>query len=195
MSTLVQRLAVVFGEPTHSPDPQAFAAEVMRLTKAYSAADHQRAADIVARTYRPTASRPWPSISEIVMACVDAQDENVPRAPAKELHPEWSSRAVAKAYDLIRSPIGKKAADEGWILSLWDHCRKAGKLPTPNEAMRCQAQARGFDDAYAMASKGGNVVSRSLVNLGNTMLARRDRLACHAHGEDVPREDFEGATA
>jgi hypothetical protein len=194
MSTLVERLAVSFGEPTHSPEPEKYIAEVARLTKAYTASEHARAADLLIRSYRPSAMRPWPSISEICMACADARDENLPRQPAPDRHPEWSPRAVAKAYDLIRSPLGMKAADEGWILSLWDHCRKTGKLPSPNEAMRCQANARSFDDAYSLASKGGGV-ARSLMQLGDTMLRRRDRLARHAHGEDVPREEFTEATA
>lgn len=193
MNPLVQRLAIAFGEPTHSADPQAFVAEVTRLTKSYTAAEHERAADLLVRSYRPTAARPWPSISEICMACADARDENLPRQPAPDRHPEWSTKAVAKAYDLIRSPIGQKAADEGWILSLWDHCRKTGKLPNANEAMRCQANARSFDDAYTLARKGGGV-ARSLIQLGDTMLRRRDRLGRHAYGEDVPREDFRDAT-
>lgn len=191
-NVLVQRLAIMFGPPDFSGDAKAFIAELVRLTCKYGDDVLNKAADLLIREHRPTQRKPWPVPNEICLACADAAEMVLPSRKGETAHPDWTPKALAKAYELIRSPMGRTAADEGWILALWNFCRRKGRLPNPGEVHSCKVEARGFDDAYAMCKRGeAGPCGAALIKLAETMLNRRDQLARHAHGEEIQRETFE----
>lgn len=115
--------------------------------------------------------------------------------PAKQPYHEWSTERVKLAYELIRTPLGKQAAQEGWILALWEFIRKNGRHPTSErEFSQCKASARGFDEAYAATVRGdareidgrmlpfNAVVQQACIRWGDSVLKRRERLAAEAMG-------------
>ena len=183
----ITRMLVLFGEPD-TGDTKAFLAEYARLLKGEEPSLIQATSDLISKT---RTWRSWPTLGEVRDAMHKAavtQSLGSVRNDDK-LHKDWTSESVAKAYDLLRSDIGRRAADGGWVLSLWDFCRKRGRLPQVFEIDKIKASAAGFDSAYA-GLKPDTTMSASLIKLGDTMRTRRDRLARHAWGEDVGREDF-----
>lgn len=183
---LITRLAVVFGQPDHSDDPKKFVSELARLTQGFHPPELDKAADMLIRSHQPTARKPWPTPAEIIMACEDARDLVSPTKPEDKFekqHRHWTKEARAKAYDLVRTDLGRRAADEGWVLSLWDFCRRERRLPTTAEATVCRRHAAEFNEAYA--SLRANALDAKLRDLGDSMLMRRDALAEHAWGVDT----------
>lgn len=97
---------------------------------------------------------------------------------------ENGRRHTKLAYALIRSDMGRKAADEGWILSLFDFIEEKGRLPSNEpEIWKLKESARGFDDAYAQCERGGWPFAEAVRKLGDSMLERRNKLASLALGE------------
>lgn len=187
-NALISRLAIVFGTPSHTGDPVAYMAELDRITKRYTEPQLDRAADILIRDHRPTRLKPWPSPSTILEACEDAAGALTPQKDPSAKYKDWSPASVGKAYDLMRTDLGREAADQGWALSLWDFSRQHGRLPNEREVYDCKVRAREFDAAYASLT-GDTPLSRMLQKLGGSMLARRNKLARHAWGEEVPRDE------
>ena len=188
---LVHRLAVMFGPPDFSGDAKAFITELVNLTQRYGEDVLNKAADLLIRSHSPTQRKPWPAPGEICKACADAAEMVLPSRKGEVPYKDWTPQAIAKAYDLIRSPMGRTAGDEGWNLALWNFCRRKGRLPNASEILDCKKDARDFDDTYAMCKRGeAGPCTSALLVLAETMLRRRDQLARHSHGEEVPREDF-----
>ncbi len=176
---LITRLVLMYGSP-ETENPQAWVAEMDRLVKGYAEKELDKAADIVLRSHR---GNRFPSVSEMLQACEDAREQLVPRPKLNSFDtwPEWSPDAIAKADELIRCAMGRKAADEGWVFALHTFCRKNGRLPTnQNEISGCIAEARGFDDAYAKNAASGDPLG--LNRLGDSMLAMRSFLGEVANG-------------
>lgn len=181
---MLARLGVIYGPP-QSVDPKAFLDEMENMLGKYSAEVLDKAADRVIRTHR---GRQWPTPSECINACEDVLEvdrSHAARKPQDERYPEWSSSAIAKADKLIQSELGRRAAREGWISTLWDYCRSAGALPdNPTAIHRCKSYAKDFDEAYAslLRGDGSSMLNASLKKLGDSMLERRERLAKLALG-------------
>ncbi len=190
MNILIRRLATVFGHPDFADDPKAYLDELNRLIGHYSEPVLEHAANQLIREHTPTQRNPWPSPATIAKACAAALPTwGVARPTAAA--GEWSKESVAKAYDLLKSPMGRVAANEGWVLGLWDFCRKNGRLPDRKEVGRIKDGAQGFDKSFAEATRIKTQIGDALVRLGETMLARRHKLAQHAHGVKVERENFD----
>lgn len=185
MSVLCQRLAIVFGVP-QSDDPGAYMAEIARLIRGYAEPEQQKAADYLIRDHKW-----WPKPSEIAVACADAREtlQVANRTEDKKRqHLDWAGPALKTADQLIQSELGRRAADEGWALSLWDFCRKNMRLPTGSEISECKRYSREFDEAYARCVKGGWTEAQKLKELGDLMLARRKQKAAWAYGEILDRK-------
>lgn len=91
--------------------------------------------------------------------------------------PEFSAERVRWADHLINGEMGKRAARDGWVLSLHDFCRKHGRLPQHHEVDKLKAAAKFFDEQYAIAVRGAaGPNSKALARLGDKMLARRNSL-------------------
>lgn len=95
--------------------------------------------------------------------------------PAKRGDGEWRYKL---ADELIMTELGRRAAREGWVLSLHDHIRRHGSLPREkHEISACIASARGFDEAYRECVSGnGGALAANLIKLGDAMLRRREKL-------------------
>lgn len=171
---LLTRLCVVYGQPD-SPDPVAYLKEIGNLISGYSVAEMETAGDSILRNHR---GRSFPTPSEIAMACADARGQERESVPQHKLNPAWTNARIAVADRLIRTPMGKVAASEGWNLSLHDFIRHNGRLPEPSEIGSIKAKARGFDDAYSAVCRGdGGMLSGPLRRLGDSFLGKRDKYA------------------
>jgi len=184
----LSRLQTMYGEPD-SDDPAAFLAEYARLLRNYTAKELDGAGDIVLRRNR---YKTWPTVGECVNACEDVRDAASVGAPPpgiQDKYPEWSKEAVGKAYRLINSELGKQAAKDGWIMSLWDFCRKNRRLPREGELGRLIGTSREFDNAYRqVCAGGGGALGSALERLGASMLEKRSKLSAIANGETVGDE-------
>lgn len=172
---LLSRFLVIYGPPTDTPDPSAFFAEMDRLMKGYSPAELDKAADLAIRSNK---RRGWPPVNEILTACEDARQLLTPRKEFAETHKDWSADAFKFSRNALDSPMGRRAAEEGWIGTLDTFLRQRRTLPTAAEEARLKREARQFDEALAACiSKRAGVLSASLEKLGMAILDRRNRLA------------------
>jgi hypothetical protein len=60
--------------------------------------------------------------------------------PFDQRYPEWSERRRKRADELIQSDMGRQAAKEDWIWTLWEFCRENERLPDQHEAQRVRAK-------------------------------------------------------
>lgn len=136
----------------------------------------------------------FPYLAECRKVCEEViKIERAERAPkfdeaakAKELADshDWKTKL---ADGLIMCEIGRRAAREGWILSLHDFCRLNGRLPSEDWQIRkCIEAARGFNQAYEdVLNGGGGVCSKTLERLGDAMLKRRESLRERVLGKEA----------
>lgn len=188
VSDFISRLVVHFGEPkfdvSDTDKPRAHKAwlrDMVANLGGFGQATLQKAADIVLSTRK---RRDFPLISECKQACIEAdrwaqsQKPNLPlgRDPTKS--PEWSDARLHLADDLCLTPLGRRAAQEDWILAYWNFCRDNARAPqTDGEIRKCIANARGFDEAFENCRAGRcGPLSRHLTTLGTSMLQRREDL-------------------
>lgn len=139
----------------------------------------------IIRTRKPNMPRP-PMVSECIDACVEARrfiekDKRASELP--EFNPsagaDWTSERIKLAYELCKgTQIGKEAARDGWILSLWHFCREKQRVPTTQtEIAACKRAAKEFDETYDKCVKGGWPEAKKWEALGASMLAKREKLA------------------
>lgn len=193
---LIARLVLMYGSP-EVDNPEAWVAEMDRLVKGYAEKELDKAADIVLRSHR---GNRFPSVSEMLTACEDAREQLVPRPVINSYTkwPEWAPDVITAADEMIRCPMGRKAANEGWVFALHTFCRKQRRLPqNQQEISGCIAEARGFDEAYANNAATGDPLG--LNRLGDSMLRMRGFLAEVANGrirsKDELRALLEGKAA
>lgn len=123
----IEPLIACYGLPK-SDRPELFFAEVMAALEHYQRADLQSAKTLILRRHKF-----WPRIAE----CLDVINEVIEArsrpgvAPIQ--YPTWTAERFAQADVLVRSELGKHAADEGWISPLWDFCREKLRLPEGEE--------------------------------------------------------------
>ena len=137
----------------------------------------------------------FPLPAECKQACVAVAEYRQFLAKSQTLPPfrstagdEWTSERVRLAYDLIKSGMGKQAANEGWVLALWNFARQHARLPTDAEVIQCKRDARDFDEAYATCVKGGWPEAKKWEALGSSMLAKREKLSGEVLGKpDITR--------
>lgn len=93
----------------------------------------------------------------------------------------WRSE---EADRLIQTEMGRQAAKEGWIGSLWHWCRKKLSLPrTSAEVREIKSDAQVFNEALAKVEAGeGGVCNAALLKLGRTMQERRTEMAKSTEG-------------
>ena len=178
--SIIKRLSVVWGSP-ESLDDAAFVEEINRVTDGVSPAILERAANYLISNYRGSK---FPTPAQIVNAIRESAPPISP--PEGPKYPEWSHEALATADRLIQSEIGRTAAREGWILSLHDYCRKHRCLPDNRDIRQLKAAAEGFNSAYSECCRGnGGTLGKSLRRFGDVFLAKREKYARMALGEDA----------
>lgn len=148
-----------------------------------------------------------PSVAECVEYCEEA-DRWIKQKQGKENlqieeqpavgHLEWTADRQKLASDLILCALGKQAAKEGWIKSLWNFARKNGRLPQPNEIEGCKREHKEFHETYAklvvdaaklspkkssdstwihIGDASGSVLARAWLTMGDEMIKRQKELA------------------
>lgn len=91
------------------------------------------------------------------------------------------------ADELIRGELGKRAAREGWAITLHDFCRDNGRLPNEYETSRLVAVRDKFlDNLRACMSGNGGLFGGDLVKLGRSMVEREHRYAAMILGAQAP---------
>ncbi len=181
---LLDRLVVVFGPP-QSDDPQAYLREVQKLIAKYTPTELDKAADLLVRS-----SKWFPKPAEIAVACADAREMLTPSQPfdpAKKKNLDWTKEALDRADRLIQSDLGRRAADEGWVLALWDHYRKTPRQPSPKEIIGFKTKADEFNEAYRDSMRIDICRVIGLPKLGELILARRAQKAALTQGEIISR--------
>lgn len=116
----------------------------------------------------------FPMIAECVQACnevIEERSKSVPSRSHSPLYPEWSDERVAEANLMLNSAVGRKAAEEGWIIGLWDFCRNRRRLPQHHEVPKIIAGSR---EAWA-AMKQINPDNPLALVLKKTAAVLRDR--------------------
>ena len=138
----------------------------------------QYPADVLAlaakKIRRSRLSLTFPPLAECLAACREAHGEIIkPQGrPAAVDYPEWSAARIAQANRLICCAGGKKAAEDGWIVRLWDFCRENERLPNRAEA---EVIIRKFRAAEADFAESGIPLEYS--SMRNAILSKRAQLS------------------
>ena len=181
---------------------KAWADDLVTELSSFSAEAIERAQREIIRNRKKTDPRP-PMVSECIAACVEARnwlerEKSGGKLPAMRddtTGDSWSTERQRLAYDLIKSSLGRQAANDDpcWISSLWTFCRKNQRLPQGQEIDRCKREAREFDQTYAFVVRGDQEgrdglrpldesVRQMLEKLGAGMLDERKRLVAEVLG-------------
>lgn len=174
MSTWIARLRTLYGEPD-TDNLEAYLNEFREVFEGYADAVMDKA---VSRLRIERKFKTWPTIGEF-KKCADAclGDVQRPTRVPWGHDPTWSKECVKQAYALIKSPMGVRAGEEGWILAMWHFCRENQRVPRGSEITDCKQSSRTFNDAYAACLRGGFDFAVPLARLGESMIARREKLA------------------
>lgn len=124
----------------------------------------------------------FPVLSECLAACEEAKrwiDAATPKLqlgkPGERASP-FSEDRMQLADDLVMGEMGRQAAREGWILALHDSVMKTGRLPDSRHIPQLKAQVHGFQEALDKCRAGNFPLAGVLVELGISMLQRREQL-------------------
>lgn len=178
MQPITDRLMGVLGPPSHVEDAAPFLAELERIAKGYSVECQELAGDMVLAATKKTW---WPSLGVVAEACNAAQDRLFSkRHDAGPKYPDWTPGRIANANRLIRSPMGRQAAEDGWIGALWDFARVEERLPHGAELARCKRIAKEADEAAAQVYRMTAVPA--LAKLAQSREEKHTRLAEIANG-------------
>lgn len=134
---------------------------------------------------RKTATFPLPA--ECLKACKEIHGEFSKPAPKAAKRDEWAPEAIKEADRLMRSPIGQRAADEGWQWMLWDWMRKHQRWPNGYEADRIKAEsvAKNAETTAFLAAEeaAGRLISPGTKKLLGQMSKRRKELRDMAYAD------------
>lgn len=175
-----------FPRPKFNDDEVMEAAWMASLTRTlsfYSDEVLNRAAMRIVDTRDPKKDgRFFPLPAECTRVCREIASEEAREAPRLALSGpranEWSDERLELAFDLCKSPIGIRAAREGWVMGLYDFCRREMRVPTESEARTLIHGARGFEDVLERLRNGeANQFTAALVELGETIKAKRNDMA------------------
>lgn len=133
-----------------------------------------------------------PTPAECIAACteakrwVDAETRDQEFPEFRQPNDAWSRERRKLAYDLIRSGLGRQAAqdDPCWIVQLWDFCRNNSRVPTSKQEVDAlKREAREFDEAYLKCLRNqAGPFSAELEKLGASMRRKREQLSDEALG-------------
>lgn len=156
---------------------------LIRELAGFSDAVLARAMSELVRTRK---DRRIPLVSECIDACLDAKrwldaekgkgELSAGPAPVNQSFLDWTEDAFKLSRDLMSGPMGLQAAKEGWIGCLDAYCRKFKRLPPDGEIPSLKRKAKEFDDTLAMCIRGSFQGANKWVGMGETMLAKRNKL-------------------
>ena len=92
----------------------------------------------------------FPKPSECLAACETAKRrltmQAIPLLPKSEKVNTWTEERLALANDLMRTQMGRQAAAEGWVSSLYHFARCNQRLPmNTSEVEACKKSAAEFE--------------------------------------------------
>lgn len=129
----------------------------------------------------------FPPIAECLAACREAHGELI-KPPVKHDsvdHPEWSKARVAAANRMICCPMGVQAAQEGWIVWLWDWCREHDGLPNKYDAQKIVGKFREAELYYQETElplsflNAREIIVNRRKELSNLVMERTDARSQH----------------
>lgn len=173
-AALLEPLTAAYGPPAKPDYLEAFYRQWARLLHKYSRAELEAARDRLLSSFRKAPFKPWPDLPDCVAACEDARaaqargtqlNTSASRKTLTWIERErlrredeaaWSDEAKMEANMLVQSPMGRLAAEQGWILGLHDFCRRHRRLPDPVKEAAAIAEmkvnAKFFDDVFDTCS-------------------------------------------
>lgn len=134
--------------------------------------------------------RNFPLPNECKDFCIAAQEElaeasGIPaRKETRGEAPEWSERRIKAADRMMNSDIGRRAAQEGWIIHLHDFCREYERLPVGGEASTVRLQGlanKTKRDEMSRQANSKNALAM-IASVARAMESRRQRLTKIAIG-------------
>ncbi len=162
---------------------KAWADTLVRELSGFSTEIIDRAGREMVRTRKKAQT---PLVSECIEACLDARkwvesERNAGKLPldsgGSSRDRNWTEDRKRLADDLVMSPLGKQAAKEQWVKSLWNFCRRNSRLPQPNEIEGCKREQREFMEAYRQCSISPHPRVRQWLSMGDEMLKRQKEMA------------------
>lgn len=165
----------------------------------------ERAAQIIIDTRKNSRSFPLPAEcrAAVTAAAYELEfDKHIQTLP--ELRQQRGSGRSKERDEftltLLKSPLGREAARDGWVLACFDFTAREQRLPDNrryeprnqkereeyagcSEVEFCKRAARGFDEAYdAVLRGGGGAAAGMLEKLGDSMAAKREKLRAEVLG-------------
>jgi hypothetical protein len=183
VTDFIAPLSVHFSVKHDSDDAEdAWRADYEDALKVYAPAILKEAAKRIMRRRNYTN---FPMIAECVQACNEVIQDKSKSAPTKSYspqYPEWSEHRIAEANRMLNSAVGRKAADEGWIIGLWDFCREKGRPPQHHEVPKIIATSR---EAWRVMKEidQSNPMAPILNRTAAILRARREDLRAYAEGK------------
>lgn len=128
----------------------------------------------------------YPFPGEVAEVCrqIIAEDR---RGKPELLKASQPANPYKLADELIRGQLGKRAAREGWAITLHDFIRDNGRLPNEYETSRLVAVRDAFLENLNSCLNGqGGLLGRDLARLGKSMVEREHRYAATILGREAP---------
>lgn len=132
-----------------------------------------------------------PTPAECIAACteakrwVDMEQESNKLPEFRTPQGEFSTERWRLAHELKRTPLGRQAAQDGWIVSFVHFCRRNQRLPAGAEIDQCKRDSEGIEEICARAMRGdAGSLSAAIAKWGAGVLEKRRRWADEAlrHG-------------
>lgn len=174
---ILDPMQAVYAKPMRIDDPDGALAQYGRALRRFDAADLEAGWDRLVATHRGGS---WPSIGVIVAAVQDAEDRRRKDAPASvpQQVPE-ATRRFGAADRVLKSPIGRRACEEGWNLSLWVFAYNEERAPSEPEIARMKRDCAEFDRCLAGLADSERPLDLALNKTAHAMLGKRERMAKH----------------
>ena len=93
----------------------------------------------------------------------------------------WSDERLSLAFDLCKGELGRRAAREGWIGSLFEYCRKNMEIPRTSEqiagCIAVERELRGFSkECTDRAVENPSTLNKEIAKMAkNFIVVREDR--------------------
>lgn len=125
-------------------------------------------------------SRFFPSIARIRELCEQTMESKraleMPLLAGAKGPPEYGPERVALARDLMKTPLGKQAAKDGWAPAMLDFCMKNMKAPSGAEIEACKAKDREFRNEHERCLKGEREFGGAWAKYAESMVRKAKEL-------------------
>lgn len=181
ISALIVHFPVKFDDPHKERD---WTLSIVRELRGFDGAVLEKAVETIVRTRK---DRRFPLLAECRAACLDAKrwvdTEKRSRQLASLAEPEaaeiWSIDRIKWADVILGSPIGKRAAKEGWISALQSFLRDLGRAPNDAEIAALKRSVKEFHTIREQLHRGmaGGPGQRAvLIKWSDDIVARQKKL-------------------